>query len=372
MSLRNAAIQILNHEAVGADAVGRHIQSADLVRDIMGRAGQAPAQTLCALNTLRRQGAVSVALPCAHPDMQAVAAEGPAAMALCAQSPALWNVYAYAREWDSHPEYNDFMNPASPAHHRKTFQGEIYAKMLAPWIERLDAASRVLDAGAGVGRMAPHLARTGARLDLADASERALLCAWDTLCRAGARDYDLHWRGAHDLDCFATDSFDLVLALELLCYLDEPTRAAAELARVCRPGGVVAFSVENKAGAIFGDPHIEAGDISALLTCNELVVPEYIYVNYHTADAAAALAVMAGLEIRLVAGCHFLADGPFHALATEEMLANPQKRTRAHAVENACREHAWLRRFARAWLVVAQKPEAESEQASAPCASCGN
>lgn len=325
------------------------------LRELAQKSGRSVQEIACELRAMKPDAEIS--LFCAHEDLRTISQDGSEALELCARRPGLWNALAYEREWRTHPEYNNFMDPESPVHHRKIYQGEIYARLLGPQIEKLDSGARVLDLGAGVGRMAPHLARTGARLDLADASERALLHALGVLCGCGVRDFDLHWRDAHDLSCFEDGAFDLVLALELLCYLDEPVRAVSELARVCRPGGVVAYSVESKAGAILGDARLNASDVDALLRSNQLTVPEYMLVNYHTADAAAALAVMAGLKVQFVAGCHYLADGPFDALVSEESLADPQKHARTHEAEEMCRGHEWLRRLARAWFVTAQKPE---------------
>ena len=356
MSLSQAHIRILDPAAAAHTPAGRAAATHTHVRDIIRAAGTPPPAALQQLNRLVRSGHARATLSCAHPDLRTAAGNDEQARTLCRRNPDLWNIFAYEREWDSHPEYNNFMDPASPVHQRKTFQAEIYARLLAQPLEGLAADSRVLDAGAGVGRMVPHLAPYDARLDLVDASERALLHAWDALCRTRAAAYDLHWRDARDLGCFEDNAFDLVRALELLCYMQDPWRAAAELGRVCRPGGTVAFSVENKAGAMLADPLLASEDADHLLKSNELVVPEYLYVSYHTAEAAAALAVMAGLQIRRVAGCHFLADGPFHTVVDEALLADPARRARALAAEDMCREHPWLRRLARAWFVIAEKP----------------
>jgi 2-polyprenyl-3-methyl-5-hydroxy-6-metoxy-1,4-benzoquinol methylase len=269
--------------------------------------------------------------------------------------PARWNTDAYEREWAEYPEYNDFMRPDSPVHQRKTFQAEIYARALAPWFGAMNQNHAVLDAGAGVGRMVPRLAQTGAALTLVDASARALEAAWRVLREHNARRYDLHCRDAQDLSCFPDASFDFCLALELLCYLDDPRETARELARVCRPGGIVAFSVENKTGAILGGSGLSCEDVDELLKSDELRIPGDLYVKYFTPETAAALAAQAGLRVECVMGCHYLADGPFHALATEPALTDPEKRERFHTVEEWLRNIEPINKFARAWLVVGIK-----------------
>ena len=271
------------------------------------------------------------------------------------ESPGRWNVTAYEREWAEYPEYNDFMRPDSPVHQRKIFQAEIYARALAPWLDKLTANHAVLDAGAGVGRMVPHLAKTGAALTLVDASARALEVAARVLREHGAGRHELHCRDASNLSCFPDNSFDLCLALELLCYLDDPQKTARELARVCRPGGIVAFSVENKTGAILGGSNFSCKEIDVLLNSNEMRIPGDLYVKYYTSKSAAALAARAGLRVECVMGCHYLADGPFHALATEPALADHTKRKRFHIIEEMLRSMDLLNKFARAWLVVGIK-----------------
>ena len=355
MPLLDATIEILDADRVRAAGFDVPESGACTVRELVGDADADRAAALCKLQGLYGHGAVKVRLVCESPELDTLFTEPSAARDLCKKRPALWNVFAYEREWETHPEYNDFLQKESPVHQRKTFGAEIYADLLRDELSRLGPGSAVLDAGAGVGRMVSHLVPTGAALTLLDASPRALECAWRELCHSGAQRYDLHLRMAHDLSCFEDDSFDLVLALELLCYLDDPAVAAAELARVCRPGGVVAFSVENKPGAILGDSNLSAKDILTLLGSDELSVSEYGYTRYYTRDAANKLARGAGLQVHRIQGCHYIADGPLNALVSEPALADPRKRRRFHTAERLCRTHDPLNRLPRAWLVVAGK-----------------
>lgn len=91
----------------------------------------------------------------------------------------------------------------------------------------------VLDVGAGDGAYALALAAEGARVTALDRSIPALRAA---AARArGAALLPVAGDAAHLP--FEDGSFDLVIAVTVLCFVDVPTRVIAELARVLRPGG---------------------------------------------------------------------------------------------------------------------------------------
>jgi len=96
---------------------------------------------------------------------------------------------------------------------------------------------RVLDIGCGVGTTAVRIAReTGAEVVAADISELMLQRARRTAARSGAR---VRVERADILALpYPDDAFDCVVAEAVTMFVDRP-RAAAELARVCKPGGRV-------------------------------------------------------------------------------------------------------------------------------------
>jgi ubiquinone/menaquinone biosynthesis C-methylase UbiE len=110
------------------------------------------------------------------------------------------------------------------------------------WLsEHLPLAGDVLEVGAGTGALWTRIDRAsrGLRLTLTDFSPA--MCA---RLRAIA--------GAHVLQCdatklpFADDSFDTVIANHMLYHLDDPLAALREFARVLRPGGHVAASLNGE------------------------------------------------------------------------------------------------------------------------------
>lgn len=108
---------------------------------------------------------------------------------------------------------------------------------------------RVLDLGCGAGRHTFEVARRGGdvvAIDM-DAGELATVAAWLQAMRdAGEIPVDAPARTlqADALDLpFADDTFDVVIAAEILEHLPDDRAAMAEIARVVRPGGRVAVTV---------------------------------------------------------------------------------------------------------------------------------
>jgi phosphatidylethanolamine/phosphatidyl-N-methylethanolamine N-methyltransferase len=107
---------------------------------------------------------------------------------------------------------------------------------------------RILEAGVGTGLSLPHF-RPDSRVTGIDVSEEMLAKA-----RRRAQQLQLsHVEGLHVMDAenleFADNSFDAVLALYVASVVPNPARFAAEMRRVCIPGGTIVvvnhFTSEN-------------------------------------------------------------------------------------------------------------------------------
>jgi SAM-dependent methyltransferase len=114
---------------------------------------------------------------------------------------------------------------------------------------RLRPGDRVLDLGCGAGRHAFEAARRGARVVAADV-DLAELKDVRQLLESMAADGELAppgtgWGvGGDALRLpFPDGAFDAVIASEVMEHLDDDRGAAAELARVLRPGGILAVTV---------------------------------------------------------------------------------------------------------------------------------
>jgi ubiquinone/menaquinone biosynthesis C-methylase UbiE len=96
---------------------------------------------------------------------------------------------------------------------------------------------RVLEVGCGDGAYALAAARAGAHVTGLDRSA-AVLDAARARAKAEGLAIDLQVGDAGALP-FPADRFDVVLAVTVLCFVENPAQAVAEMARVLRPGGVL-------------------------------------------------------------------------------------------------------------------------------------
>jgi ubiquinone/menaquinone biosynthesis C-methylase UbiE len=113
---------------------------------------------------------------------------------------------------------------------------------------------RVLDVGAGPGRLTIELARLGADVAVADLSPKQLALNRERLAEAGLEEQILERVRADVLDLSRWDdaSFDAAVCFggPLSYVLDEADRGVAELVRVTKPGGHVLVSVMSIVGTV--------------------------------------------------------------------------------------------------------------------------
>lgn len=114
------------------------------------------------------------------------------------------------------------------------------------WIDDLSLApgSQVLEIGCGAGFMSIALARKGLNV-LAIDSTQAMLEQARQNAEASSVKLSLEIGDATCLE-FADDSFDLVVALGVIPWLEQPELAIKEMARITKPGGHIVFSADNR------------------------------------------------------------------------------------------------------------------------------
>jgi len=97
------------------------------------------------------------------------------------------------------------------------------------------AGLRILDVGCGDGVLAVELAGSTAHVTGVDASPEMIAAARRRAERHG-REVSLELGKAEKLP-FATDMFDMVIAVTVLCFVEDTAGALREMIRVLKPGG---------------------------------------------------------------------------------------------------------------------------------------
>ena len=101
------------------------------------------------------------------------------------------------------------------------------------------ARGRVLEIGAGTGLNLRHYPAAAGELVLTEPMEAMARALERRLARDGTSG-SVHRAAAEELP-FPDDSFDTVVSTMVLCTVEDPERAIAEIERVLRPGGRLLF-----------------------------------------------------------------------------------------------------------------------------------
>lgn len=265
------------------------------------------------------------------------------------------NATGEARERARHPEWYRFLDESAPNHALKKLEAELYLARIAPWLATLGPDPRVLDLGGGTGRLTIPLAERGLSMTLADANPAALADAARALSDTSL-DIAIGVAGADDAGRLATGSFDAVLSIEVLCYIEEPLAAMRELARLLRGGGLAIVSVEAWPGGLLAVPDLGADELAMALRDRTLHRPDDLFVRYFDRAAVERLLVGGGLEPLCITSHHHVIEGPFRAVLDEFDLARADHRQRVQALEDAAHRDPVLAPLGRAWLALARKP----------------
>ncbi len=131
------------------------------------------------------------------------------------------------------------------SHNRRSIADS--AAYLAPHL-RPDAA--LLDIGAGPGSITADFATRVARVTATEIGEEQLALSRAHAAELGIENIDFSVQDVHALS-FADESFDIVHAHQVLQHVADPVQALREMARVTRPGGIVAARDADYAGFIW-------------------------------------------------------------------------------------------------------------------------
>jgi len=300
----------------------------------------------------------------ASPWIQALPDELPQWVEERPQTP--WNLLGMLRGWDEHPKSMDFLDPGSPNFSWKALQTRLYLEQLEGVVDLGPAQpKRVLDAACGIGRFLVPLVEAGHEVVGIDACRPSLQAAESHLGQIANQadgSATLIWSDVDELvvpfDLVPDASFDVVLAIELLCYLADPASVARSLATRLKPGGHLVVSVEAWPGALLTDLHAARKvGLERCLQDRVLAVPLDRWVHPFDEEELASILEGAGMEVLFIHGTHYLPDGPMMDMIDPSLVGTPDYDTEVLRLEALLRNDPALSSCARAWLAVARAPE---------------
>lgn len=278
-----------------------------------------PCEALVAWRGLRFE------LPPGDPRLPALAAGG------AEPSSPMANLAGAYAAWESWSEGMDFLDAASPVADQKRMERDLYLHLWDPWLSKVEGAQapRVLDLGGGIGRFSMPCLDAGWDVDLVDPDLESLRRAvWHAAGRPGR--LDVYWTTGEHLP--ETGPYDLVFAVEVFCYVEDPVKVLANVRARLRPGGRIFFSVEAEHGwAACGDA--APGTLEAFLSGTPVHAPGDRFVRTYSAEALRALFSEGTIESLIPT--HYVLSGPFEAAAGPidlTMLLDLEARLRAHRI----------------------------------------
>lgn len=254
-------------------------------------------------------------------------------------SAPLDNLQGAARYWEDHPDWMAFLEPESPLHRDKLIERALYLRL---WEPHLPAGCRVLDLGGGIGRFTTWLLERGCEVELVDPDLRSLWRAVNSAVNLPGA-LDVHWTTGERMP--ALEPVDVVIACEVLCYVEDPKTVLRNLLKILKPGGMLLISVEARWGwAMAADA--QPGTIDGFFT-GSVHVPGDVWVRTYTEDDFRSL--LSPLQLVTLQPSHYALSGPF------ELASGPLPLTEALALEDRLRAHPVSRPLNRAWMACARK-----------------
>jgi ubiquinone/menaquinone biosynthesis C-methylase UbiE len=207
-------------------------------------------------------------------------------------------------------------------HDRLTWQ------MLKPWLPK-DLAAHCCDLGCGTGKWGLKLLKSGYAATFVDNSAAMIGQVREKLAEMGARGA----KGAAvvgdivELTEINSDRFELVVAMgDPLSICSDPRTAAREMRRICKRGGVVIATADNKLAAV--EHYLSRGDVAGLETLMKTGKTKWLTedkreqfeLTTFTPTELRILFERAGFEVIRVAGKTVLPVREYKAILEKEGL----------------------------------------------------
>jgi ubiquinone/menaquinone biosynthesis C-methylase UbiE len=141
----------------------------------------------------------------------------------------------------------------------RSVKAQVYRRRQSRILEWVDAVaspgSTVVDVGSGAGHLSVALAARGFDVVAIDNSEAMVQRTRENAAIAGVADRVRAIAGDSEDLSLPDDSFDIVVAVGLIPWVERPACAIAEMVRVTKPGGHIMLTLDNAHGAVrFLDP----------------------------------------------------------------------------------------------------------------------
>jgi SAM-dependent methyltransferase len=135
-------------------------------------------------------------------------------------------------------------------HHASVLRSHAWrttANSAAYLLPHLNPGVELLDIGAGPGTITADLAGLVSRVIAVEIGPEELALSRATIAQRGLTNVEFAVQDVHALT-FPDGSFDVVHAHQVLQHVADPVQALREMARVCRPGGLIAARDSDYAG----------------------------------------------------------------------------------------------------------------------------
>jgi ubiquinone/menaquinone biosynthesis C-methylase UbiE len=182
--------------------------------------------------------------------------------------PSSWAILrAMARHRDGSRRYHDRVARQYDAIYDDPywhFHDELTWQAIKPWLPRKMPAS-CADLGCGTGKWGLKLLKSGFDVHFIDHAAAMIEQVREKLPSMGPRAKRATLLAADivEMPDVPSDTFELILAMgDPLSICSDARRAAREMARICRLGGVVIATADNKLAAL--DHYVERGNLDAL------------------------------------------------------------------------------------------------------------
>lgn len=145
------------------------------------------------------------------------------------------------------------MNKYTHGHHESVLRSHRQRTVdnsAAYLLPHLETGASLLDVGAGPGTISVDFASRVAEVTVTEIGESELGLSRTLADEMGVTNLEFSVQDVHALT-FAEDSFDIVHAHQVLQHVADPVVALREMARVTRPGGIVAVRDADYAGFVW-------------------------------------------------------------------------------------------------------------------------